>query len=94
MSTVTDLGTFGATLVGVKSPGNNSPTDFGSTNRGLPTSTNRRLTLNHDDPTAFVMTGFDTNTSSLLTWSSFADPTTIPPPTADPVINVSATKIR
>jgi hypothetical protein len=58
-------------------------------------STNKRLTRGYNPvPIVYQMTGYDTVALTTITWFSYGDPQNDPPPSPNPVINVSATRIR
>jgi hypothetical protein len=91
MSTATDLGTFGFTLVGYGVPSGSALP--GPTVAGLATFGSKRVDRDADFHPVYQMTGFDTVAHTTITWLSFSDPQQTAPPTANPVINVSATRI-
>jgi hypothetical protein len=92
MSTATDYGTIGLTLVGYgTSSGLAAPLPTAS---GLATFTSTRVNRDLEFVPVFQMTAFDTVALQTITWLSFDDATQTAPPTANPVINVSATRIR
>lgn len=92
MSTAVDYGTIGLTLVGYGTPsGFAAPVP---TAAGLATFTSTRVNRDHEFHQVYKMTAFDTVALTTITWLSYSDPQQTPPPTANPVINVSATRIR
>lgn len=97
MSTATDLGTLGLNLVGLQGTASGSnAVDLGAAPTGID-ATNIRERLERDfetQPVVYRMTGYDTVALTTITWNSYGTPTHDIPPTANPVINISATRIR
>ncbi len=58
-------------------------------------NTNKRLARGlNPAPIIWQMTGYDTVALTTITWFSYGDPQNDSPPSPNPVINVSATRIR
>ena len=97
MSTATDLGTTGVLLVGLQGSGaNEGAADQSATPPGLrPFSVNQPVEgdVGGLGP-IYSMSAFDTVALATITWLSYGDPQEVLPPTANPVINISATRIR